>query len=164
MKEKEKEQIMMSIKHILEQNMLLTLSTFDKKLNQPCSSTAYYVFDKEFNLYFWSSPDTIHSKNIKQNPKVAVNIFDSKQKWGTFLKGVQMFGKCRPVNNKELLLGGSLYLKRFPKVMQFVKKIFDFNSKELETKMYKIEINKIKVFDEELFGKEEFREIIINNG
>ncbi|MBI5065941.1 pyridoxamine 5'-phosphate oxidase family protein [Candidatus Woesearchaeota archaeon] len=164
MKEKEKEQIMTSIKHILEQNMLLTLSTLDKKNNQPCSSTAYYVFDNDLNLYFWTSSNAIHSKNIKQNPKVAVNIFDSSQKWGTLLKGLQMFGKCRPVNNKELLFGGALYLKRFPKVIQFVKKIFDFNSKKLETKMYKITINKIKVFDEKVFGKEEFREIIINNG
>lgn len=155
----ESEKIMKSVKDILEQNILLTLSTFDKKNNQPCSSTAYYVFDKDLNLYFWSSPNTLHSKNIKQNSKVAVNIFDSSQKWGSLLKGLQIFGTAREASNKELLVGGTLYLKRFPKVIKFIKKIFGFNSKKLESKMYKIEINKIKVFDEEVFGKEGFREI-----
>ncbi len=155
----EKEKIMKTVKLILEQNTLLTLSTLDKKNNQPCSSTAYYVFDKEFNLYFWSSPNTLHSKNIKQNFKIAINIFDSSQKWGSLLKGLQMFGVAREASNKDLLVGGTLYLKRFPKVIKFVKKIFDFNSKKLESKMYKIIINKIKVFDEEVFGKEGFREV-----
>lgn len=159
--EKDKEKIVQSIISILENNTLLTLSTFDEKNNQPCCSTAYYVFDNKLNLYLWTSPNTLHSKNIKRNPKVAVNIFDSTQKWGTLLKGLQIFGKAKVVDKKELLIGGVLYMKRFPSVVKFVKKILDFHSLKLESKMYKIEMNRIKVFDEETFGKEEFREITI---
>lgn len=160
---KDKDKITQSIISILENNHLLTLSTVDKKNNQPCCSTSYYVFDNDLNLYFWTSSNTLHSKNIKQNPKVAVNIFNSTQKWGSLLKGIQMFGTAKIVNKKELLTGGALYLKRFPNVVTYIKKILDFHSPKLESKMYKITPIKIKLFDEETFGKEEFREIIIKN-
>lgn len=160
-KEEDKEKIIKSGLSILENNTLLTLSTFDKENNQPCSSTAYYVYDDEFNLYFWTDPYTLHSRNIKSNPNVAINIFDSTQKWGSLLKGVQLFGSARVVNAKELILGGGLYLKRFPGVTKYIKKVLDFHSKKYQSKMYKISISKVKVFDEAAFGKEEFRELVI---
>lgn len=160
-KKEDKDRIIESALAILNHNNLLTLSTFDKENNQPCCSTAYYVFDDEFNLYFWTDHNTLHSKNIKQNPKVAVNIFDSTQKWGSLLKGLQISGTSSIVSKKELLIAGALYLKRFPGVIKFVKHILDFHSTKFQSKIYKISINKIKLFDEESFGKEEFRELII---
>lgn len=160
-KKEDKDRIIESALAILNHNNLLTLSTFNKKNNQPCCSTAYYVFDDEFNLYFWTDPNALHSRNIKQNPKVAVNIFDSTQKWGSLLKGLQISGTSSIVSKKELLIAGALYLKRFPGVIKFVKHILDFHSTKFQSKIYKISINKIKLFDEESFGKEEFRELII---
>ncbi len=157
----DKDKVIKSALAILNHNNLLTLSTFDKTNNQPCCSTAYYVFDNEFNLYFWTDPNALHSRNIKQNSKVGVNIFDSRQEWGSLLKGLQIFGTSSIVSKKELLTAGALYIKRFPNVVRFVKKILDFHSSKFQSKIYKIEINKIKVFDEETFGKEEFRELII---
>lgn len=77
------EKVLNSIKDILGKNKLLTLSTI--KNNQPHSNTAYYSFDKNFNLYIWSEKDTAHSRNILKNKKVAVNIFDSSQKCDSLL-------------------------------------------------------------------------------
>ena len=54
-----------------------------------------------------------------------------------------------------------MYIKRYPKVIKFVKNPVDFHSKLFESRMYKIGLNKIKVFDEKIFGKDEIREIII---
>lgn len=159
--ESEKEKIVQSALSILEHNILLTLATFDIKNNQPCSSTAYYTCDSTFNLYFWTEKNTLHSRNIQHNPKVAVNIFDSHQAWGTTLKGLQLFGTARVVNTKELLIGGAHYIKRFPGVVRFVKKVKDFHLPEFESQLYKIEICKIKIVDEETFGKEEWRELNI---
>ncbi len=52
-------------------------------------------------------------------------------------------------------------MKRFPGVVKYVKKVVDFHAKKYQSKLYKIEISKIKVFDEATFGKEEFRELVI---
>jgi len=155
----DREKILKSIFNILKNNKLLTLSTVNK--NKSWCNTAYYVFDKEFNLYIWTGSKTIHSKNIKKNNNVAINIFDSTQKWGSFLQGIQASGKVHITNNKELIKAGLLYIKRFLKVIKYIKSPKDFHSKLFESKIYKIELNKIKLFDEKTFGKEEFREVMI---
>ena len=150
-----------SLKEILEKNKLLTLSTISN--NQPHSNTAYYAFDKSFNLYIWSEKDTVHSKNILKNKKVAVNIFDSSQKWGSLLRRIQAMGFARSVNAKELVKAGFLYLKRFPQSLKMVKDPKGFHHKIFESQLYKIKLNKIKVFDEKVFGKGESKEISLKN-
>ena len=149
--------VLNSLKEILEENKLLTLSTVYN--NQPHSNAAYYAFDKSFNLYIWSEKDTAHSKNILKNKKVAVNIFDSEQKWGSLLQGVQAMGIANSVNAKELIKAGFLYLKRFPQSLKMVKNPKGFHHKIFESQFYKIKLNKIKVFDEKIFGKGEFKKI-----
>ncbi len=155
----EKEKIVKSIYEILEENILLTLSTI--KNNEPYSCSAYYVFDKNFNLYIWTEKESTHSKNISKNPLVAVNIANTSQKFGSELKGLQMHGGAKIVSGPELIKAGTLYVARFPKVSKYVKKIKDFVSKEFESEIYKIEIKEIKLLDEKTFGKEEYRIILI---
>jgi len=148
-----------SVLSILRENKLLSLATFDVKNKQPCVCSAYYVYDDDLNLYIWTGPNTKHAKNIVKNPKVAVNIANTKQKWGSLLRGLQIEGKARRLKTSEILTPAKLYVKRYAGVAKFIKKLTDFHLSKLESKMYKIEINKIKVFDEKIFGKEEFKEI-----
>ena len=162
-KDSDKEKILGSVRSILHSNNLLTLSTLDKDTKNPCSSTAYYSFDGDLNLYFWTDPNAQHSKNIVNNSNVAITIFDSTQEWGSLLQGIQLRGTANIVTKKELLIGGALYLKRFPSVSAYVKKILDFHSKKFQSKMYKVEPTWIKLFDEKTFGKEEWREVSIEN-
>ncbi len=155
----DREKIISRINNLLKDNYLLTLSTVDG--DRPCSKTAYYVYDGEFNLYIWTSKDTLSAKNISKNSKVAINIFDSTQKWGTLLMGLQALGKAKSVSSNELIKAGMLYIKRYPRVIKFVKTPRDFHSKAFESKLYKIQLEEIKLFDEKTFGKEEFRSISI---
>ena len=67
-KKEDKDRIIESALAILNHNNLLTLSTFNKKNNQPCCSTAYYVFDDEFNLYIGTDHNSLHSKSLNQIP------------------------------------------------------------------------------------------------
>jgi uncharacterized protein YhbP (UPF0306 family) len=157
----ERKKIIRSVERVLKHNELLTLATFDSARNQPCACNCYYVFDGEFNLYVWSDPQTLHGRNISKNPKVAVSIIDSAQKWGTKLQGLQMFGVASIVSYEQLERAGKLYLKRFPGASKFAKGPKGFHSKDFSDKLYKIQINKIKIFDEKSFGEFEFREIAI---
>ena len=148
-----------SIKSILSKNKLLTLSTSSK--NSPYSNTSFYTFDNQLNLYIWSENGTIHEKNILKNNKVSINIFDSSQKWGSPLQGIQAIGIARKVKNKELMIVGVLYLKRFPKSITMVKNPRKFHDKIFDSTLYKIKLKKIKVFDEKNFGKGEYRELLL---
>jgi len=149
--------VLNSIKDILSRNKLLTLSTSEK--DWPHSNTAYYVFDSKFNLYIWSEEGTKHEKNLLRNNKVSINIFDSSQKWGSSLQGIQATGITKLINNKEVIKIGILYMKRFPKSIKMIKNPKRFHDKIFESKLYKIELNKLKVFDEKKFGKGGVREV-----
>ena len=150
-----KERIRNSIISILKENKLLNLATIDKKSKQPYSCCVYYIFDNDLNIYFWTTTDSDHAKNIKKNKKVSVSIANSNQEFGSMLRGVQIHGTARTLSTKELSRPARMYMKRFPKVFKFVKKVTDFNSPKLESKMYLIKPDKIKVLDEKVFGKEE---------
>jgi len=156
--DEDKKDILESIFKILEENNLLTLSTFDNE--QPHSCSAYYVYDDELNLYIWTDKNSLHAKQMKKNSKIAINIADTSQKWGSMLKGLQMSGEAKTISGKELVKVSTLYIKRFPKVSTHIKKIKDFIFGELESDLYKFEIKFLKILDKEKFGKEEYTEII----
>ncbi len=161
MNEEEQVKISKSIKKILDKNRLLTLSTSSN--NKPYSNTCFYASDKNINLYIWSEENTTHSENLRKNKKIAVNIFDSRQKWGSLLHGIQAIGTAIPVTNKkELIKTGILYIKRFPKVLKIVKNPLNFNNKVFESRIYKISLKEIKIFDEKAFGKGDSRKILLN--
>lgn len=90
---------------------------------------------------------------------MAINIVDTNQKWGSNLTGLQALGNASIIPPKELIIAGTLYLKRFSKSSKFIKQIKDFHSKKFSSKLYKIKLEKIKILDEEKFGKEEFKEL-----
>jgi uncharacterized protein YhbP (UPF0306 family) len=113
------------------------------------------------NLYLWSEQGTLHTENIRKNRKVAVNIFDSRQKWGSLLRGLQAFGTAKTISNKELVLAGILYIKRFPGSLKMVKHPKRFHDKLFESKIYKIQLDEIKVLDERVFGKGGSRRIFL---
>ena len=149
--DKEEKKIADCVNNILRRNHLLTLST--AKSNEPHSNTAFYAFDKDMNLYTWSEEKTTHSKNLRKNKKVSVNIFDSRQKWGSLLQGLQATGIAMPVNSRELIKAGILYIERFPSSLKLVGNPKRFHDKLFESKIYKIQLDEIKVFDEKAFGK-----------
>lgn len=56
----------------LDENKLITLAT--EKNAQPWAVTVTYAFDQEYNLFFYSDPQTKHAKDLSKNPHVAVAI------------------------------------------------------------------------------------------
>jgi len=153
----EKQEIIKSVESILSKNKLMSLSTSSNNLL--CICTLFFAYDKDFNLYFWSEKTTIHSLNIQKNKKVAVSIADSSQSFGSILEGLKIYGKAELIENKDLLKGGALYIKRFSKVKAWIAKVSDLNSK-FNSRMDKVKPKKIIVLDEKKFGKEEYKELM----
>jgi nitroimidazol reductase NimA-like FMN-containing flavoprotein (pyridoxamine 5'-phosphate oxidase superfamily) len=63
-------------KTITRQNRFITISTCTPNGN-PWITPVFYAYDDDYNLYWVSSKNARHSKNIRSNPKIAIVIFDS---------------------------------------------------------------------------------------
>jgi uncharacterized protein YhbP (UPF0306 family) len=111
-------------KEIIEQNNYMVLATCNKNRN-PWASVVFYAYDYEYNFYFISAADSLHVKNLSENPNVAIAIFDSKQAFG-LSEGVQIEGtlsemedevklsKSRPSRLKSSMY--AYYSRMFPSI------------------------------------------------
>lgn len=63
-------------KNILETIRYATISSVDNK-NRPWAAPVWYVFDEDYNIYWWSPIDSQHSKNIEYNSNIYITVFDS---------------------------------------------------------------------------------------
>lgn len=81
---------------------------------KPWVAPVLYVYDKEYNLYFLSAVDAVHSENILKNPSVAISIFDSHQKIG-ISDGLQFEGNAELVEKGEIKKVITMYCEKvFP--------------------------------------------------
>lgn len=91
--------------------MVIGTSTKDGK---PWVAPVLFVYDKEYNIYFLSAVDAVHSENILANPNISISIFDSHQKVG-ISDGIQLEGKAEEVGKGEIKKIINLYCQKvFP--------------------------------------------------
>src|SRR3989344_3336518 len=86
-------------KKVINDILYITIATSDKN-NSPWNSPVYSAFDKNYNFYWASWKENQHSKNIKENEKVFVVIYDSTVTEGTGF-GVYMRGRARQLETKD---------------------------------------------------------------
>ena len=77
----------------------MTLATTDPEGN-PQAAPVYFVHAEEMRLYFFSDPNSQHSRNIAQNSKVAAAIYPECDGWRD-IKGLQLHGDVRLVESTE---------------------------------------------------------------
>lgn len=149
-------------KHItdyLEQHNLLQVATYGTE--HPWIASVYYSFDTDLNLYFLSSPKTIHCKQIKENPKVAVAITNSNQSLTGKKKGLQLFGTAHQISDVAKIKHALDLWKQHLKVENKDLSYENMAKKVITSKMYKITPKKIKFFNQELFDVPDGEEPIL---
>lgn len=62
-------------KNILATIRYATISTVDDN-GKPWAAPVWYVYD-EGNIYWWSSAESQHSKNVESNGEAYITVFDS---------------------------------------------------------------------------------------
>ncbi|HAM37352.1 MAG: hypothetical protein US24_C0011G0005 [candidate division WS6 bacterium GW2011_GWC2_36_7] len=132
------------IKQILKDNLYATLSTSTPE-GDPWISNIYFVYDSDYNFYWYSPKDSIHSKTIKDNPSVALCIFDSHEVEN--VEAIYIKGKaCEVTDAKELAKGLLLYGKKMldtkfvtgkKAYIEFVNNLKDFEGQS-PIRMYKV--------------------------
>ena len=129
--------------------------------DQPWIASLYYSFDKDLNIYFLSSPSTLHCKHIKKNPQVAVAITDSNQGVSAKKKGLQMSGTAKQISDVAKVKFALNLWKDFLKVEDGGLTYENMIKKVVSGRMYKIIPKKIKFFNQELFDVEDGEEPIL---
>ena len=118
---------------ILQENLYLTISVASER-GEPWIANLYYVYDKNYNFYWYSPKDSVHSQRIKENPSVALAIFDSTAV-GDDVDAVYIKAKACEVRDKaELMRVLILYATKMIKTKflnkssaeRFIKQYRDF--------------------------------------
>ena len=65
--------------YIIAHNQFMVISTADSA-GKPWVSPVGFVYDDDYNLYWVSSKDALHSTNIKARPEVAIVIYGQMPK------------------------------------------------------------------------------------
>lgn len=97
-------------KEIIQNNQYMTISSTDIS-GLPWVSPVVYSFDDKYNFYFVSIPNSRHCKNFKENNKIALAIFDSRQLIGEGV-GLQVEGIVTEVKFTEVPSVAAIYFKR----------------------------------------------------
>jgi uncharacterized protein YhbP (UPF0306 family) len=102
----------------LKQHSTVVLSSSAGEV--PWAAAVFYVSDR-FDLYFFSGPDSRHSRDFAVNPRAAAAVNGHYWEWKE-ISGLQMEGTVEMITSKvQKGKALALYLKKYP----FVKQFFD---------------------------------------
>jgi len=132
----------------LKLHKLMTLATYGK---HPWIASVFYSFDKELNIYFISTPSTIHGRQMEKNKEVAAAIVDSHQKPSDIKRGLQIFGTVEKISGVNRIRHAIRLWKDFLNVKSLEVSFENMKKGLYKGRMYRLTPKKIKLFDQEKF-------------
>lgn len=120
----------------------------------PWICSILFAFDRGLNLYFLSPPTAEHSLAIEAWPHVAVAVADSQQTGDAGKRGIQAIGTSRRLVGTDLNPGLHAYRTRFPAALELLASEATMEASGMESRMWVIAIDEVKIFDESSFGEE----------
>lgn len=102
------DQFVKKAKEIIEKILYITLATVSKN-GRPWNSPVYSAFDHNHNFYWISWRENQHSKNIRENSRVFIVIYDSTVSEGTG-QGVYLQAKAYELNDEKDIENALKYL------------------------------------------------------
>jgi pyridoxine/pyridoxamine 5'-phosphate oxidase len=96
-----------ALKAIVDANHYMTLATADED-GLPWASPVWFASIDYRELFWVSSPEARHSRNLAVRPEVAIAIFDSRQPPGTG-QGVYIPATAEQVPESEILRGLAVF-------------------------------------------------------
>lgn len=141
-----------SILRILRGNVLCSMSTVAGG-HRAHINTAYFCYSEDLELYFLSDPSSVHCRNLSTNSSMAMTVFSSSQKWGGPDRGMQLFGTCSELRERQATKAEQLYTKRFPSYGEWMAGLSKNDQlRAFRYRFYRFLPRKVKVLDEAKFG------------
>lgn len=127
---------------------LMILATYG---DHPWIASVFYSYDKDLNVYFISTPTTLHGKHMGKNREVAAAIVDSHQKPSDAKKGLQIFGVVEQISGVNKINYAIRLWKDFLNVERPDITLENMKKGLYKGRMYKLTPKKIKLFDQDKF-------------
>lgn len=109
-------------KQILSENIYCTVATSSPSGN-PWISPVFFGYDDDFNIYWISDKNSKHSQLIRENPQVAIVVFNSQAPEGKG-DGVYIEAEVHELSSKDDIENGVKIRDNRAKIKKFrVKKI-----------------------------------------
>lgn len=156
-----------SLFRILEDSTLCSIATWSRETG-PHINTAYFAYSRDLSFYFLSHPDSVHGRNLRTHPEMAMTVFRSDQRWGTSNRGVQLFGPGREVRGSAARVAERAYAKRFPLLRRWARSRTE-ESRALAVQVrsyrfYRFLPSRVKILDEAVFGGAVLVEAAVRRG
>lgn len=132
----------------LASKKLMILATYG---SHPWIANVFYSFDDDLNIYFISSPATIHGSHIEKNKEVAAAIVDTNQKPSDLKKGLQIYGWIEKVSGINRVRHALRLWKNFLNVQRPDISFENMQKGLYKGRVYKLIPKKIKLFYQEKF-------------
>ena len=149
------------VQGILDEVALCTTSTVNQD-GTAHINTAFFCVDSEWRMFFVSSEDAKHSRNIKERSSMAVAVFDSDQAWEDGKTGLQLFGTCAVARGRDTVLGTRLYKKRFPAYASWLHTLGRAGQHSGAPPFFTFIPESLKLLHEEALGEETFVTITLS--
>ena len=131
------------IEQYVEKAVLMQVATSSE--NKPWVCTVYFAYDELLSLYWISSKDRRHSKELRLNPSVSGTIVLPHTP-GDAVQGIQFDGTAKELSDlSEARKGMSYYAKRFSMPQDRVETILTGSDGHV---CYKITPSSYVLFDE----------------
>jgi uncharacterized protein YhbP (UPF0306 family) len=127
---------------LLDESTLCAIATVARG-GRAYVNTAYFAWTPELELVWLSEPQATHSRNLRLNDSVAVAVCDSRQRWGSPDRGIQLFGSARQAGGADVEAAATAYAARFPKYRTTELGAYSF---------YVFRPRRLKLFDERELG------------
>ncbi|KKP86195.1 MAG: hypothetical protein UR89_C0030G0008 [Candidatus Roizmanbacteria bacterium GW2011_GWA2_35_8] len=146
-----KKKLVLTKKDVLDflaDKKLMVIATYG---DHPWIASVYYSYDRDLNLYFISTPSTIHGRQMEKNNRVAVAIVDSHQKPSDVKRGLQIYGIVEKISGINKINYALRLWKDFLNVQRPDISFENMKKGLYKGRMYKITPKKIKLFDQDKF-------------
>ena len=141
---------------LLDASRLCAIATAVSPRTTAHVHTAYFAWNRGFEVFWLSDPAATHSRNIRARPSMAIAVHDSRQVWGEPDRGIQLLGTARQLPANESAHAESLYAARFSGYAE---------DEDLSAyRFYQFRADRLKVFDESVFGAGVFVTATIQTG
>jgi uncharacterized protein YhbP (UPF0306 family) len=144
------DRVRQSVFDVLDSSLLCSMATVTPDGNVHIS-TAYFSFSYQLELFFWSHPEALHCRNVRDNGSMAMTIFSTQQPWGSPGRGVQLFGTCRITSGASADEAERSYGRRFDGYDD-CKTTISEGDLARRYRFYQFDVSTLKVLDEKNLG------------
>jgi nitroimidazol reductase NimA-like FMN-containing flavoprotein (pyridoxamine 5'-phosphate oxidase superfamily) len=131
---------------IIQENIYCTIATATRE-GKPWISPIFFAYDEAFNMYWASNKASLHSELIRQNPRIAIVIFNSQAPEGEG-DGVYMEATAQELSETdEVQKGIALFNARVTKEQFRIKSISEVTENGV-WRLYKATPQKISKLSE----------------